>query len=389
MQGEKPEYIFIIDDMIGGVAYFNKNIINNTHLRQGVVVKLILLDQEDSPHPAFPEKILADEIIRFRYSSHENKYAVLKRLHKLFGTAPGAVICNQELEMEAIYVYGAGNKTIFQVIHDFYNIRLAVKYGAITDAYVTHTQLFRDILLSSGPATVQSFRIHHGVAIPALQPVAQNSGPLKLVFTGRLVETKGVKELLPIDAALKSLGIAVQWTIIGRGPLKEFLAVQWGGEQNVRFASPDTNEEVMALMATHDIFILPTHFEGSPVTVLEALSTGLVPIVSDLPGGITEIITEDIGRRAPIGNTRLFAEAIAFLHHNRGILQQMKENGRRLAEEKFDIRKTSDDYFSLFGRYAGLKAEHAGLPPISVGFRLDKKWLPNSLVRFIRRKTSI
>lgn len=381
----KPEYIFVIEDKMGGVAYFNTNIINNTSLRDQAFIKVILVDQTDSDHPRFPDKILADEIVRFAYSTRENKFSVLRRLHALLGDTPGAVICNDGLEMEAIYLLGV-KKTVYQVIHDFYNIRLAVKFGAITDVYVTHTRLFRDVLLSAAPDTVKSFWLHHGVKIPARTGAGKDvARALRIVFAGRLVDSKGVRELYPIDALLRAKGIAVEWTIIGRGPLKDFLLDQWKEESNVRFESPDSNGEVMEIMGLQDIFILPTRFEGSPVTILEALSSGLVPVVSDLPGGISEIVSEDIGRRVSIGDIGGFAGEIAAFHQDRQLLQQLSLNCRKLAEQQFDITRTSDDYFRLFGKFGEFKRTNYDRPPIRIGFRLDRKWLPNAVVRFLRR----
>jgi glycosyltransferase involved in cell wall biosynthesis len=381
----KPEYIFVIEDKMGGVAYFNTNIINNTSLRDQAFIKVILVDQTDSDHPRFPDKIVADEIIRFAYSTRENKFSVLRRFHALLGDAPGAVICNDGLEMEAIYLLGA-KKTVYQVIHDFYNIRLAVRFGAITDVYVTHTRLFRDVLLSAAPDTVKSFWLHHGVKIPARTGAGKDvARALRIVFAGRLVDSKGVRELYPINTLLRSKGIAVEWTIIGRGPLKDFLLDQWKEESNIRFESPDSNAEVMEIMGSQDIFILPTRFEGSPVTILEALSSGLVPVVSDLPGGISETVSEDVGRRVPIGDVAGFATEIAAFHRDRQLLQQLSINCRKLAEQQFDITRTADDYFRLFGKFGEFKKENYDRPPIRIGFRLDRKWLPNAVVRFLRR----
>jgi len=381
----KPEYIFVIENKIGGVAYLNKNIVNNTTLRENVIVKVILVDQTDSNHPRFPDKIDADEIIDFPYSTKENKYAVLQRFHALLGNTPGAVICNDGLEMEALYLLGTA-KTVYQIVHDYYNITLAFKFGAITDVFVTHTSLFRDVLLSADPVSVKSFWLHHGVPIPDLKPAGKSPGQkLKAIFVGRLVEAKGVQKLFVIDSKLRSMGIDVEWTIIGRGPLKDALIDQWKDRQNITFSSPDTNQQVMEIMTHNDLFILPTHFEGSPVTVLEALSCGLVPVVSDLPGGINEIVTNDIGRKIPIDDTTAFADAIAFFNGNRTALAEMSANGRKLAEEKFDILQTSNNYFALFGRFASLKKETTARPPIKIGFRLDQKWLPNTIVRFLRR----
>jgi glycosyltransferase involved in cell wall biosynthesis len=382
--GKKPEIVFVLPDILGGVSSFNRNIINNASLRKRAYVKVVLVSALDWPHPRNTEAFDADEVVAFRYGKYENQYAILKRLNAIFGTDPGAIFCNEGPEMESIYQYGT-NKTVYQFIHDFYNIKLAVKYGGITDVFITHTKLFRDVLISSDPVNVRAFHLPHGVTIPQDLSLAAPGATLKVVFTGRLIEAKGVQDLFSINQLLRDSGTIVEWTIIGRGPLKKHLEEQWRGETNISFASPDTTQEVMQIMSENDIFILPTRFEGSPVTILEALSTGLVPIVSDLPGGIREIVTENIGRRIPVGNNRAFADAIAILHRDRGQLEKMKVEARKLALEEFDIRVTADRYFDLLLQYASLKKERGTMAPIHFGFRLDRKWLPNGLVSFLRK----
>lgn len=390
MKTEKPEIVFVMPDILGGVCSLNKNIINHASLRKEAYVKVILVSQEAWawPHPRMQEGFDADEVISFTYSPHENKHAVLKRLSKTFGDAPGALFCNEAIEMEAIYQYGT-RKTVYQFIHDFYNLKVAVKYGAITDVFLTHTELFRDALLSSDPMHVRACYLPHGVSIPASVSIAGHEGPLRIVFTGRLVEGKGVQDLFAINRLLLEKGIEVEWTVIGRGTLKHFLEEQWKGEKNIRFASPDTTDEVMELMSGHDIFILPTRFEGSPVTILEALSAALVPIVSDLPGGIREVVREDIGRRVPVGDNRLFAEAIAEFHGDRRKLNELRTNARHLAVSTFDIRVTADRYFSILLQYASFKKDRRDLPPMPVGYGLDRKWLPNTLVSLARMGMSL
>ncbi|HVU57449.1 MAG TPA: glycosyltransferase family 4 protein [Puia sp.] len=381
----KPEYIFVIEDKIGGVAYFNKNIIDHTSLRDNVTIKVIWVDQVDSDHARFPDKIKADEIVRFTYAAYENKYAVLQRLQRLFGDGPGAVICNDGLEMEAIYLFGA-RKTVYQAIHDFYNLGLAVKYGSITDVFFSHSRLFSDVLLSADPSGIQSFWIKQGVPLPPMVTPRVDGRPLNIVFAGRLVEAKGVLDLYFINSLLRERKLAVHWTIMGRGPLKERLVQQWKDEKNVRFVSPDDQAGVQEILLQNDLFILPTRFEGSPVTVLEALGAGLVPLVSDLPGGITETISDDIGHRIALGDISGFADAIANLDCDRPLLHRMSLACRALAEKDFDIRNTSNNYFSLFGQFGVLKKAHSGGLPIRIGFRLDSKWLPNFVVSFIRKK---
>jgi glycosyltransferase involved in cell wall biosynthesis len=382
--GKMPEIVFVLPDILGGVSSLNRNIINNASLRRQAYVKVVLVSESGWPHPKITETFDADEVVTFSHNKFENRHAVLKRLNATLGKAPGAVFCNEAIEMESIYQYGTA-KTVYQFIHDFYNLRLAVKYGAITDVFVTHTHLFRDVLMSSDPLNIRVFHEPHGVSIPENISPNKPGDHLKIVFTGRLVEAKGVQDLYLINQLLRDSGIKVEWTIIGRGPMKNLLEEQWKDETNVRLASPDTTEEVIRMMSSNDIFILPTRFEGSPVTILEALSVGVAPVVSDLPGGIREIVQGNVGRVIPLGDNKLFAAAIAELHSDRPKLMALKANARKLAVENFDIRTTADRYFELLLQFASFKKERRNLRPIPVGFRLDQKWLPNAPVSFIRK----
>jgi len=380
---DRQELIFVVENKLGGVGYFNWNIINYRPVKEKFFIKVILVDQLDSSHARFSDVFNADEVIQFEYSGYENKYAVLMRLHKLFGIGPGAIVCNDGLEMECLHLFGSP-KTVFQIIHDFYNIRLAVKLGAVTDVFISHTKLFTNVLKSSDPAEVKSFHRPHGVLILDLKEKTY-SGKIKVVFTGRLVESKGVLDLFAIDEILKENEVGVEWSIIGTGPMETALKLQWSNKGNIHFAKPSTNQEVISMMHEHHVFVLPTRFEGSPVTVLEALSAGLVAIVSNLPGGIDEVLTSDVGFKIDLGDHKKFAEAILFLNSNRDILARMSANARLLAVDNFDIQKTSESYFQLFRNFREFKRIGFNTSTISIGFRLDRKWLPNFLVIFLRK----
>lgn len=384
MKPERPECIFVIQNKLGGVAYLNKNVINSAAIKDKFYVKVVLVDEVNSVYTRFTDNIYADEIIHFEYRSFENKYHILKRLHKIFGNSPGAIICNDGLEMEAIHIFGT-NKTVYQLVHDFYNLKLSISYGGIVDVFIAHSELFYNVMCSANPGEDFCFYLRHGVSISQYQkPVPAEA--LRIIFVGRLVESKGVLDLYEINKFLTKWNVPVEWTIIGGGPLKEALLSQWSNETNFKFLSPETNEEVLSILSRQEIFVLPTRFEGSPVSVLEALSVGAVPVVTDLPGGIREIITENIGKRIPAGRVDLFAAAIRELHAERDSLRQLSVNCRELAMEKFDIKNTSNNYFELFGRYKELKKPARDLPRLKIGSRMDKKWLPNGLVSFIRKK---
>jgi len=382
----KSVCVFVIENKLGGVAYMNLNIINNTTLGDTFYKRVILVDEVSATTERFKDEFTVEEVVHFKYHIHENKYAVLKRLSNCIGEEEGVLVCNDGLEMEAIHLFPTP-KTVYQIIHDFYNLKLAVKYSSVVDVYLTHTELFRDVLLSADPATIKSIFLPHGVALQTWEP-KNNWGKLKIVFTGRLVEGKGVRDLFLINQILKAQNIITEWTIIGRGPLESILKEQWLQEDNIRFISPDTNKQVLSEMSRHDLFVLPTRFEGSPVTVLEALSCGLVPIVSDLPAGIKEIITPNIGKRVKVGDIAAFADAIIYFHKNRQVLFDTQQNCRLLAESNFNIKNTSNKYLEEFLKYKTYKKQN-NIAVIKVGFRLDQPWLPNWIVKGIRNQKSI
>jgi glycosyltransferase involved in cell wall biosynthesis len=377
----KTTLVFIIENKLGGVFYFNKNIIDNCIVSDNYKIRVVLVNNLSSNHNRIEESIQADEVLNFDYHSSENRYYVLKRFAKLFGNEPGAIICNDGLEMEAIALFPQ-TKTVYQVIHDFYNLNLAIKLTYVVDVFVTHTKLFRDILFSSNPEEIQVFFLNHGVRTNSVY-CKQNDSKLTLTFVGRLIENKGIHDLILVNNVLEKNNVFVNWKIIGKGPNEEKLKIEWKDQKNVEFFSPDDNEGVHDILLLSDIFVLPTRFEGSPVTVLEALACGVVPIVTDLPGGIQEIIGPEIGFRIPYRNIDEFASKIKLLHENRVLLKKMQMNAFELAQLNFDIRNTAKSFFDLFLRFETLKKNNRNLN-LKIGFRLDKKWLPNSFVKTIR-----
>ena len=133
-----------------------------------------------------------------------------------------------------------------------------------------------------------------------------------------------------------------------------------------------------------DVFVLPTKFEGSPVSLIEAMSVGLVPVISDLPGGITDIVKEDIGFRIPIDDNKGFAAAIIKLDKDRTLLEQLSVNCRNKIIEQYDVKKTAVPYHELFSKYKELYKKKQ-LKKMKVGARLDQPFIPSFVTSFIRK----
>ncbi len=195
---------------------------------------------------------------------------------------------------------------------------------------------------------------------------------------------KGIHDLPVIDKWLQEWKLPHTWTCIGNGPERAALQQSWHAQPPVQFLSPAANEEVMQVCAGQDVFVLPTVFEGSPVSLLETMSVGLVPVITDLPGGIREIVTPDIGYRIEMGNAEKFALAIRTLADNRALLNRQSAACRRKITSEFNVTDTAARYHALFARYAEFYRP-GRLQKIKIGSRLDQPWLPSFITRTIRR----
>lgn len=99
-----------------------------------------------------------------------------------------------------------------------------------------------------------------------------------VLFVGRLVEGKRPDDAI---AAVKTLSEDVELYICGDGPLREELEARAG--ERCTFLGSVPYEEMPALYRAADVLVLPSRAEGTPRTVMEALSTGVPTVCSDLP----------------------------------------------------------------------------------------------------------
>jgi len=133
-----------------------------------------------------------------------------------------------------------------------------------------------------------------------------------VVYVGRLDPAKGVLELAE---ALRSLAAAVPdvaVVFVGQGPARDALNDKTRGLENrVIFPGARPHHEVSQWMSAADVVCLPSHHEGSPNVVLEALACGR-PVVATEVGGIPEIFAEGAaGRMVPVNDPKALAEALA------------------------------------------------------------------------------
>ncbi len=316
----------------------------------------------------------------------ENLHAVLRRLRDTIPAGEGVLVANDLLELAMASAFDCG-RAVIQILHgdsDYY-YELAARHENVIDAFVVYGRTMERKLKARLPH--RSGDVHflpYGLPEPPRRRMPA-PGKLRLLFAGRFEHgQKGVLDLPLIDQALVERGIDVSWTMVGAGPHELQLREAWRSPR-VTFIGPKTTAEVMDIASRHDVFVLPTRYEGVPVALIEAMSIGLAPVVSRVESGVTEILTDGMtGLMPPVGDIAGFADAIAALDRDRALLDSMSDAAWRYVATEHNMRERTDASQALFARYRELRRPRPADVVVPYGSRLDRPWIPNVAVRTVR-----
>jgi glycosyltransferase involved in cell wall biosynthesis len=151
------------------------------------------------------------------------------------------------------------------------------------------------------PHVVDTDRFSPGTSLPDLD----------LISVGQLISRKRLDVVIDAVAELRDRGLFVRAGILGQGPLRPVL------EQQIRERKLEDRVELLGfrndvetVLRRARLFALVSEWEGVPFAMIEALCTGLVPIVTDV-GTITDWIEHGKnGLIVPVGDVRALADAI-------------------------------------------------------------------------------
>lgn len=201
--------------------------------------------------------------------------------------------------------------------------------GACAAAYVTE-----HALQARYPPAPDAFSTHYssvdlpdGALVAEPRPIeafpANGERPARLVFVGNLAQLyKAPDVLVEAVGVCAQQGLDVEMTMVGDGqyrPELERQAASLGLNGHVRFVGQvPAGEPVRAYLDRADVFCLPSHQEGLPRAMIEAMARGL-PCIGSTVGGFPELLSED--EMVPPGD----AVALAFR------IRQMVSDPARMA----------------------------------------------------------
>jgi len=179
-----------------------------------------------------------------------------------------------------------------------------------------------------------------------------NDQPLRVLLAARLLWDKGIAEYVEAARRLQSEGRALQFLLAGDpdpgnpAAVSEATLREWAVGGVVTCLGHV--DDMPALLASVDMFVLPSYREGLPKGLIEAAASALPLVTTDVPGCREVVIHGVDGLLVPPRDAVALAEAIARLQDDPLLAARLGEAARIKALDSFDQARVLDATFSVY-----------------------------------------
>lgn len=179
--------------------------------------------------------------------------------------------------------------------------------------------------------------VGNGVDEKIFIPAKEKSEENYILYVGRLSYRKGLFDLLKCAEQICQ-DYDVKFVLVGKGELEGKLKKkikEEGLQDKVVLLGHIEHKKLIHLYQNSMIFVLPSHYEGLPTVLLEAMSCGLPLVATAVSGCVYVIKHEYNGLLVPPRSPMKMAEAIAILLEDEKLRKKLGENARKIIEEKY------------------------------------------------------
>ena len=256
----------------------------------------------------------------------------------------------------------AGCKTIFHLHGGGFRQFATVEAGALMRRWIRHTLEASSVVitLSNGWAEfVHAFAPKSRVAVvpnsvPLPAPSAVREEPQRVLFLGRLEAAKGVFELLAAGARLAPGFPALRLVFGGEGDAGAIRrrAAELGIGDRIELLGWIGPQEREAQLARAAVFCLPSHAEGLPMSMLEAMASGRAVVASSV-GGIPETIVDgDNGLLVPPRDEQALAGRLAQVLGDEALRARLARGARSTIEQHYSTEVVCGQLSALYRELA-------------------------------------
>jgi sugar transferase (PEP-CTERM/EpsH1 system associated) len=176
-----------------------------------------------------------------------------------------------------------------------------------------------------------------------------SKGQVIVGSVGRLVEVKNYPSLIRAFSKVLSSFDNIKLVLTGDGPDRkalERLANDLEISKDVIFLG--RRDDVPDVMTAFDIFVLPSFREGLSNTVLEAMSSGLPVVVTDVGGNPEIVIENTTGYLFEVDDVEYLSTKLLSLCKHKTELKRLSEAARNHISENYSLNKMVDNYQAVY-----------------------------------------
>ena len=233
------------------------------------------------------------------------------------------------------------------------------KYRQVA-AFLCASDCIRDILIGQGIPRERVVTVHEGIDLAHVDAAPPTSvreafwlptnAPI-VGCVGALVEHKGHRHLVHAAVDIVRAVPEARVVILGEGELRDELTRMihaLGLERHVLL--PGFRPDVLSLLKTFDVFVMPSITEGLGTSILDAMACSKA-VVASAVGGIPEVVApEETGLLVPPRNASALASAVVRILGDRGLADRFGAAGRARVEQRFTAERMVQDTLDVYRR---------------------------------------
>jgi glycosyltransferase involved in cell wall biosynthesis len=261
----------------------------------------------------------------------------------------------------------AGCKTIFHLHGGGFRTFATEEAGTLLRRWIRHTLEASAVVITLSESWAQFVHgfaprarvavVPNAVPLPAL-PALDRAVPGRILFLGRLEAAKGVYELLEAGARIvrETNGPSPLRLVFGGEGDAQGLrrrAAELGIAERIELPGWVGPEARDAQLAQASVFCLPSHAEGLPMSMLEAMAARK-PVVATHVGGIPETLRDgDNGLLVPPRDEQALARALARLLGDDALRDRLAERARATIEQHYSTEVVCGQLSAIYRELAG------------------------------------
>ena len=232
-------------------------------------------------------------------------------------------------------------------------IRHRFYLGMVPTHYVANSLSTRRTMLASAkwlaPADVGV--IYNGIDVERFaraEPARLGipAGALTVGFAGRFEPRKGIVELMAAWEIVARSVPEAHLVLVGAGGALEADVTAWADDHD-RVHRLGFRDDMPAVVAAFDIFVMPSHFEGFGIALVEAMATGAA-VIASAASNLPELVQDGVeGLLVPVKDAEALASAIIALCGDGEKRQTMARAARERARRDFSMDRMIDEYEAL------------------------------------------